>query len=173
MQTVTPLTFTIANRPTWATFNTNTGRLQGTPAPSNVLTYGNIVISVSDGKASAPLPAFSITVASANAAPVISGIAGRDGQRSARSTRSRRPPIDADGDTLTFSITNKPAWATFNASTGRLQGTPAAANVGTAANIVISVERRQSVGEARRVLDRGQPPMRIARRRSPARRRAR
>ena len=131
------LTFTIANRPTWATFNTNTGRLQGTPAPSNVLTYGNIVISVSDGKASAPLPAFSITVASANAEPVISGSPAATAKVG---TQYAFVPaaVDADGDTLTFSITNKPAWATFNASTGRLQGTPAAANVGTAANIVIS-----------------------------------
>src|SRR4029450_6300439 len=67
------LTFTIANRPSWATFNSNTGRLQGTPSSSNVLTYGNIVISVSDGKASTPLPAFSITVAAAYAAPASSG----------------------------------------------------------------------------------------------------
>jgi hypothetical protein len=46
---------------------------------------------------------------------------------------------DADGDTLAFSIDNKPAWATFNTSTGRLSGTPDAADVGTYANISISV----------------------------------
>jgi hypothetical protein len=132
-----PLTFTIANRPTWATFNTNTGRLQGTPSPSNVLTYRYIVISASDGKASTPLQSFAITVESANAAPVIAG------SPAAAATVAKQyvftpAATDADGDTLTFSITNKPAWATFTASTGRLQGTPAAANVGTTANIVIS-----------------------------------
>ncbi len=68
-----PLTFAIANRPTWATFNTNTGRLQGTPGASHIRTYSNIVISVSDGTASTPLPAFAITVASSNTAPTISG----------------------------------------------------------------------------------------------------
>jgi hypothetical protein len=37
----------------------------------------------------------------------------------------------------TWSITNKPAWATFSASTGQLTGTPSAA--GTDAGIIISV----------------------------------
>jgi hypothetical protein len=46
---------------------------------------------------------------------------------------------DADGDTLAFSIANKPSWATFSASTGQLSGTPTAAQVGAYSNIVISV----------------------------------
>jgi len=46
---------------------------------------------------------------------------------------------DADGDALTFSIANKPAWATFNTLTGRLSGSPTLANVGTFSGIVISV----------------------------------
>ena len=35
----------------------------------------------------------------------------------------------ASGKGLTFSITNKPSWATFNANTGQLCGTPSAANM--------------------------------------------
>jgi Putative Ig domain len=46
---------------------------------------------------------------------------------------------DPNGDTLTFSVTNMPAWATFNASTGRLSGTPSAADVATYSGITISV----------------------------------
>jgi hypothetical protein len=46
---------------------------------------------------------------------------------------------DANGDPLTFSIVNTPAWATFTTSTGRLQGTPTAGNVGTTSGIIISV----------------------------------
>jgi hypothetical protein len=132
------LTFTIANRPTWATFNSNTGRLQGTPGSAHVLTYSNIVISVSDGKAATPLPAFSITVAASNAAPAISGTPGTTGTVGTQYTFTPTAS-DADGDTLTFSIANKPTWATFTASNGRLQGTPAAGNVGTTSGIVISV----------------------------------
>ena len=62
-----PLTYGIANRPSWATFNTTTGRLSGTPTSANVGSYGNILITVSDGQASAQLPAFAITVS--NTAP--------------------------------------------------------------------------------------------------------
>ncbi len=46
---------------------------------------------------------------------------------------------DTDGDVLTFTITGQPSWASFSASTGVLSGTPTAANLGSAANIVISV----------------------------------
>lgn len=46
---------------------------------------------------------------------------------------------DANGDVLTFSITGRPAWATFNSATGRMQGTPTPADVGTSANISINV----------------------------------
>jgi hypothetical protein len=56
------LAFTIQNKPAWATFNTGTGRLSGTPTPSDVGTYSNITISVSDGKVSAALSSFSIAV---------------------------------------------------------------------------------------------------------------
>ena len=42
------------------------------------------------------------------------------------------------GTTVGYGIVNKPAWATFSTSTGLLQGTPTAANVGTYPNITIS-----------------------------------
>ncbi len=47
--------------------------------------------------------------------------------------------IDPDGDRVSFAITNKPAWASFDAATGTLQGTPSAADVGSYPNITISV----------------------------------
>ncbi len=46
---------------------------------------------------------------------------------------------DPDGNILIFSITNPPSWATFSTSTGQLTGTPTGANVGTTANITITV----------------------------------
>lgn len=45
---------------------------------------------------------------------------------------------DPDGDTLTFSVTNKPSWMTFSTSTGVLTGTPQAGNVGSF-DVTISV----------------------------------
>jgi hypothetical protein len=45
---------------------------------------------------------------------------------------------DPDGDTLTFSVTNKPNWMTFSTSTGVLAGTPQAGDVGSV-DVTISV----------------------------------
>lgn len=56
------LAFSIQNRPAWAAFNTATGQLTGTPTAQNAGTTSDVVISVSDGKTAAALPAFSITV---------------------------------------------------------------------------------------------------------------
>ncbi|MFO1406159.1 MAG: putative Ig domain-containing protein [Steroidobacteraceae bacterium] len=56
------LRYGIANRPSWSGFDTVTGVLSGTPGQADVGQYANIVISVSDGAASATLPAFAITV---------------------------------------------------------------------------------------------------------------
>ncbi len=56
------LGFSIANKPTWASFSTTTGRLSGTPTLAQVGTYANIVITVSDGKTTKALSAFSIAV---------------------------------------------------------------------------------------------------------------
>ncbi len=46
---------------------------------------------------------------------------------------------DQNGDDLLFSIANSPAWATFDAVTGRLAGTPTVADVGTYFGILIRV----------------------------------
>ena len=58
------LTFSITNKPTWASFNTATGALTGTPAGTDTGKTIGIVISVSDGTTSAALPAFDIEVIS-------------------------------------------------------------------------------------------------------------
>jgi len=209
------LSFSIQNKPAWASFNSATGALTGTASNGNAT---NIIISVSDGTATASLSAFSINVIAAqapvitlngnsnitlqvgdtfndagatandnvdgnltanivvtgsvntqvagtysltyratdttghtgtatrtivveeaaptNQVPVISGspvsTLEADGQYSFTPTAS-----DADsGDSLSFSIQNKPAWASFNSATGALTGT---ASNGNATNIIISV----------------------------------
>ena len=137
------VTFAITTMPPWAAFDTATGQLSGTPADSDVGTTSNIIIDVSDGKAHTALPVFSLTVTARtqtpppNSAPTISGTP--PGTVVVGNAYSFTPTAsDADGDALTFSITNTPAWATFSTTTGRLSGTPTAANVGTTANIIIA-----------------------------------
>ncbi|MFY8325389.1 tandem-95 repeat protein, partial [Pseudoalteromonas sp. ZZD1] len=63
-------TFSIINKPSWASFNTSTGELSGTPDNSDVGSYANITISVSDGTASASLAPFTLEVTNTNDAPV-------------------------------------------------------------------------------------------------------
>ena len=76
--------------------------------------------------------------AATNSRPVISGTPA--GSIAAGTWYKFRPTAtDADGDALSFSVANKPAWARFSASTGRLAGTPRSGDVGTYANIVIRV----------------------------------
>lgn len=135
------LGFSIVNLPSWATFNTSTGRLSGTPTSAHVGTYRNITISVSDGSATVSLPAFNIRVEAAttpNAPPSISGTPATTVNVGAAYT-FQPSATDLDGDTLTFSIQNRPSWASFNTATGRLSGTPTASHVATYSNIVISV----------------------------------
>jgi hypothetical protein len=88
-------------------------------------------------------PGLTAPPGSSNHAPTISGTA--PAAVNAASPYSFVPTAtDADGDTLAFSIQNKPAWATFSTSTGKLSGTPAAADVGTYSNIAIAVSDGQA-----------------------------
>jgi Putative Ig domain len=68
------LTFSISNKPSWATFNSSTGNLAGTPGSSNVGTGSGIIIGVSNGTSSASLPAFSVTVAAAASNPATGSV---------------------------------------------------------------------------------------------------
>lgn len=136
------LKWSIANKPAWLVFNTATGRLSKVPTSANVGTYPNIIIRVSDGKATTSLAPFSITISAAgtggNRAPTISGTPGTS--VAAGSAYAFTPTAkDADGNKLTFSVSNKPGWAAFSTSTGKLSGTPSSAQTGTYSNIVIKV----------------------------------
>ena len=135
------LAFSITNKPSWLAFSTTTGKLSNTATKASVGTYSNIVIKVSDGASSAALPAFSITVSGSgttNQPPTISGTPPTSVK--AGSTYAFTPTAkDPEGKTLAFSITNKPAWATFSTTTGKLSGTPSSAQTGTYSNIGIKV----------------------------------
>lgn len=138
------LTFSIANMPAWASFNTNTGRLRGTPGQGDVGIHGDIQISVSDGEFTDSLSAFAIMVEDVpNDPPQISG----DPPTSATvgQAYSFQPSAtDSNGDALTFVISGSPSWASFDTSTGRLDGTPQSGDAGVYSDILISV----SDGEA-------------------------
>nr|WP_247687258.1 kelch repeat-containing protein [Pseudoalteromonas luteoviolacea] len=58
------LEFSVQNLPSWASFNSLTGEVAGTPSNENVGVFPEIIISVTDGESSAQLKAFDLEVVS-------------------------------------------------------------------------------------------------------------
>jgi hypothetical protein len=78
-----------------------------------------------------------------NAAPTISGVPPVQADEDAAYTFTP-DAADADGDALTFAVENAPAWASFDAATGTLSGTPTRADVGSHGDVRITVSDSQA-----------------------------
>jgi hypothetical protein len=78
-----------------------------------------------------------------NAAPTIQGQPGSS-VSPAQSYSFQPSASDSNGDALSFSASNLPAWASLNASTGLISGTPSAADIGTYGDITITVSDGKS-----------------------------
>lgn len=90
--------------------------------------------SVTQPVSTTPAPGTS----NANAAPTINGTPTTTAKSSL--PYSFKPDAsDPNGDPLSFQIQGKPDWASFDATTGLLSGTPPQGLVGTYANIQITV----------------------------------
>jgi len=98
------LAFNITNKPAWASFNSSTGALSGTPTSQDVGSTAGVVISVSDGTLTAALPAFSLTV-TASSSPPPSG------------SGSGTPPVASSGGGCTSALTG--THATYNVGPGK------------------------------------------------------
>jgi hypothetical protein len=81
------LSFGIQGRPPWATFNSSTGRLSGTPTAAHVGWYSNIRIVVTDGQNSTQLAPFTVQVKPADTQKV--------------TVRWKAPVRNTDGSPLT------------------------------------------------------------------------
>ena len=139
------LVFDIDAKPSWAIFDTATGRLNGQPTTTDIGQYDDILINASDGRMTSSLPAFSIVVAArvTNSAPTISG---RPENLVLQDTPYSFTPVtnDSDGDSLTFDIAGQPTWTTFDNGTGTLAGLPEQGDVGDYSDIIISVSDGQA-----------------------------
>jgi len=101
------LTFSIVNRPSWATFSTTTGQLTGTPTAANVGSYANITISVSDGTLTARCPhSRSRCLHPSPTRRRRSTAIQRHRSMQALHTASRPAPATPTANALTFSIQN-------------------------------------------------------------------
>jgi hypothetical protein len=132
------LTFTIQNKPSWATFSETTGELSGTPENSEVGVYNNIIISVTEASDTVSLSAFNIEVTNVNDAPTvateISDTTVNEDEVLSLDIKSNFTDIDL-GDSLTYTysvskdgLTVSPDWLSF--SNGVFSGTPANKNIG-------------------------------------------
>jgi len=131
------LYFKIKNKPAWASFNSTTGELKGTPAQANIGLYSSIKIAASDGKILTYLHGFNVEVAAAaavsvNHAPTASTDSYATNSNTAISNILHA--ADVDGDALTYSVTSAATQGTVvitNASTGAFTYTPAIGFVGS------------------------------------------
>jgi RHS repeat-associated protein len=131
-----PVDFTATTLPAWLALNG--ANLEGTPLNEHVGDHP-VVVEAEDAAGEIATQSFTITVANTNDAPTISGTPGT-------SVEVGFPysfvPAAADvdvGDTLTFTADNAPSWASFDAATGALTGTPLEADIGTTTGVVITV----------------------------------
>jgi hypothetical protein len=138
-----PLTFTIQGKPSWLQFDGATGALAGTPSVAHLGTHTDISITANDGRASSTLTSFSVTVIDAGR-PQISGsppTRATVGQPYSFTPQAIDPDAqnNSDAEDLTFSIRNRPSWASFDPVLGRLFGTPNIGHVGDYSRVRISV----------------------------------
>jgi Putative Ig domain len=135
------LTYSIRNMPGWAKFDTSSGTLSGVAQQASVGIYRGVAISATNGSTVVTLPIFAISVTNSAAAaePALS-IAGTPAASvSVGAPYSFRPTTADSADAkLTFTIVNKPSWATFDSTTGALSGTPGSSNVGVTSAIAIT-----------------------------------
>ncbi|PIW61860.1 VCBS repeat-containing protein, partial [Shewanella sp. CG12_big_fil_rev_8_21_14_0_65_47_15] len=133
------LVFSISNMPSWASFNSSTGQLSGTPTNLDVGTTSGIIISVSDATESVNLAVFNIEVVNVNDEPVIEGSPSLTVEEDSSYIFIPTVSDEDEGDSLSFIIANKPSWASFDTSNGTLSGTPTNDDVGVTNDVMISV----------------------------------
>ena len=130
-------TYSIQNKPSWATFNTATWELTGTPDYNSAWNYNNVIITATSNWSAVNLLPFSINVNNVDRIWIISWTPTTTVDE--WSVYSFTPTFtDADGDIPTYSIQNKPSWATFNTATWELTGTPDYNSAWSYNNVIIT-----------------------------------
>jgi hypothetical protein len=135
------VTYSIQNKPSWATFDTQYGHLYGVPPTSAVGTYNDIVISASDGVSKSTLPAFSIAVtgtgtssSSGGSSGSSGGSGGSTGSTTGSATVSWQPPT---ANTNGSAITNLAGYTiSYGTSASNLSTSVKVANAGLTSYVV-------------------------------------
>lgn len=135
------LAYSIVNKPVWAKFSQISGALSGTPTQSEVGTTTGIEILASDGTQRAKVGPFSIKVVGQHSVAAAPTITGTPPATVPAGSNYWFTPVASSptGEALTFSIQRSPPWAKFNVTTGQISGAPPATDIGTYADVLITV----------------------------------
>ena len=128
------LTYSADNLPSWITLANN--KLTLKPRASEIGTH-TITVKVSDGTVTVP-QTITITVNNVNDAPVITSAPNETATKGEQYSYTITA-TDEDSDPLTFAVTAKPDWLTFDTTTHTLSGTPGNSEVGQTYSITLTV----------------------------------
>lgn len=133
-----PFTYSISlgTLPTWATLNTSTGSISGTPADGDNATT-NVTLLVTDAEDQTDTLAISLVVNDSITPPILSGAPSSVNEESAFSFT---PSLTGGVAPFTYDISvgTLPAWASLNTTTGEISGTPADGDDGST-NVTLRV----------------------------------
>ena len=122
-----PLTYSVSGEPSWASFNTGTRVLSGTPdaAATTTVTY-----TVTDDDGDTDSATFDIDITAADTTPVLAAVVDQAGQTGVLFNVTL-PAATGGNPPVTYAVSGRPAWLAFNAGTRVLSGTPNAAATST------------------------------------------
>ena len=123
----TPLSYSVSGEPSWASFNTTSRLLSGTPNAAGTTT---VTYTVTDDDGDTDSSTFNIVVSAADLMPTAPTIGNRTATVGTAYTQTLS--IGTGGNApLTYTATGLPAGLTFATSTRRITGTPTTANTYT------------------------------------------
>ena len=123
----TPLSYSVSGEPSWASFNTTSRLLSGTPNAAGTTT---VTYTVTDDDGDTDSSTFNIVVSAADLMPTAPTIGNRTATVGTAYTQTLS--IGTGGNApLTYTATGLPAGLTFATSTRQITGTPTTANTYT------------------------------------------
>jgi lysophospholipase L1-like esterase len=122
------LSYALTQAPTGMTINTTSGQIAWTPTTAQVGAHA-VTARVTDPGGLAATQSFTVTASSANVAPQITSTAIASATVGA-AYAYRVTATDANGDALSYSLTQAPSGMTINPTSGQIAWTPSAAQAG-------------------------------------------
>ncbi|WOH35801.1 PQQ-binding-like beta-propeller repeat protein [Thalassotalea fonticola] len=134
----TGIQFSIQKLPSWATFDSATGILSGTPTYNDAGVYADILISVSDGSNNKSLSVFSIEVINVNRLPSLTSLPSIELMETEELVYTVQIS-DKDNDPVEVNANNLPSWVSFDSESLQLLIQPGLADAGLYPDISITL----------------------------------